>query len=503
MRYAEFGKNCYCWLVTRIALRFFCLALASAAINACGVQTPVDTGEKVHAGDSDAEMRYLAFQMFTDGPGMGRDDGDCGLTGAPDRAQIERFADRLAERIGLTGHGDARLAVVIGPLAFDHGDEQIRQVISDGFDVARDRGVAIGFHIDDSKFWGCREELLADQANIERIGWDAPPSTGQYLNWGEPWRLPPQMCLTAPAIRSAARDRAGAVIANSISRELAQTEAKLFAGVMVGWETAIGIDFETRERTGYCALEGRGFGADTTRAMRDEALQDVVKGWIGLWAGELAAAGVPKNRIDSHIAFRPRQSHNDPDSYPQAVGYSTIATAFGDDWLPGFSTYPDPDLFQEIHQEMSLRTIQGWASAEGANIILDPTGPYEPDADMEAYLSTMFNHGATLTVLFGWGLGRAGEPFTSAAERDTALEAYRKFLRGEELTGSYRPGDFARAGSLPAKINRMHEQIRSFVNRGGDPSDIEPLVQEIDRLLRAGEMGKAEGLIDEVLALTA
>ena len=52
---------------------------------------------------------------------------------------------------------------------------------------------------------------------------------------------------------------------------------------------------------------------------------------------------------------------------------------------------------------------------------------------MEGYLGSLFNHGAVLVNVFGWGLGDESNPFRKIAEGSDALAAYRKFLDGEKL----------------------------------------------------------------------
>jgi hypothetical protein len=45
----------------------------------------------------------------------------------------------------------------------------------------------------------------------------------------------------------------------------------------------------------------------------------------------------------------------------------------------------------------------------------------------------MFNHGTTMTNVFGWGIGNKENLFRRATEGDEAAAAYRKFLRGARL----------------------------------------------------------------------
>ena len=53
-----------------------------------------------------------------------------------------------------------RLAFILGPIAFDHSDAEVRQIIDDGFDIALSENVAVGFHVDDAMFWSKRSDLF-------------------------------------------------------------------------------------------------------------------------------------------------------------------------------------------------------------------------------------------------------------------------------------------------------------------------------------------------------
>ncbi|MGE0529071.1 MAG: hypothetical protein AB7G93_03170 [Bdellovibrionales bacterium] len=96
---------------------------------------------------------------------------------------------------------------------------------------------------------------------------------------------------------------------------------------------------------------------------------------------------------------------------------------------PGFSIYSAwisaggmEDLFTTLKSEK----VKRWALAEGANI--------GNSKSMETYLAELYNHGAVLTTLFGWGLGQdPNMEFRYATENVQAIEAYKKFLRGEDL----------------------------------------------------------------------
>ncbi len=150
--------------------------------------------------------------------------------------------------MGARGDGLHRLGVIVGPLALDYTDAQIRTLIERTFAIASKYKIAVGLHIDDSKFWMNRRDLWSDPANVEWLDWKGTPNTGQYLNWGQPWRVAPQACFNSQAMLNEARRLAGEVIGPAIAGQVAKLretgDEALFAGVIVGWETGIGQDFE-------------------------------------------------------------------------------------------------------------------------------------------------------------------------------------------------------------------------------------------------------------------
>ena len=258
------------------------------------------------------------------------------------------------------------------------------------------------------------------------------------------------MCFNSPAIVAAVKDRAG-LIGAEIKQELAalksQGKEHLFAGVIAGWETHIGQDFETNRPLGYRALSHRGFSESNPPKDPDLERVRVVKEFMELWANSLHAAGTPREKIFCHIAFTSQglRAADAKESYAEKVHFALPEVAFSSAYRPGFSTYPEGSTFKEIHAALAEHGSPGWISAEGTNV--SPTSmPGEPT--METYLGRMFNHGAVMVNVFSWGIG--GEAmrnnfFRRATENPEALAAYAKFLRGEPLVESAAQG-FSGAG---------------------------------------------------------
>jgi len=145
--------------------------------------------KKRAAADSlkaEKETRYLAFQIFTYSPdptfalsGEGKE-----TPGMPDKASLLDYTGDIKRRIGTVGGQQTRLAVMLGPLCFEHDDAEITRFIELAFSLALETDVAVGFHVDDSMFWARRKDLWNDRNNVEAMDWDGTPCTGRRLDWG-------------------------------------------------------------------------------------------------------------------------------------------------------------------------------------------------------------------------------------------------------------------------------------------------------------------------------
>src|SRR5579871_3398930 len=215
------------------------------------------------------ETRYLAFQVFTGALDPAIAIGDSGmqpLGPMPSQDKLNAFVQDIVHRIGSVGDSHTRLAVIFGPLAFDHSDAEIRRLIAAAFAIALQQKVAIGFHLDDSMFWARRSDLWRNPDNVEWMDWNGTRTTGRRIDWGpQPKKIPPQMCFNSTAIQAEVRRRATTVIGKAIKAGVDQLRRQgkedLFAGVIAGWETQIGQDFDTGRSLGYHALTHRGFSA--------------------------------------------------------------------------------------------------------------------------------------------------------------------------------------------------------------------------------------------------
>ena len=417
--------------------------------------------------------RYLSLQIFTsryESPELAR-------SFPPAPRDLRQTIVALRDRIGLPTAGDRRLGVVLGPIAFDQTDEEVSAMIAGAFDIALETGVAIGLHLDDQMFWG-RAKELARPGNLEWLDWNGTPNTGRRLDWSEkPMKVMPQLCLNSPTVQDAVRKRAaliGSQIAAGVKRLQAAGKSDLFVGVIAGWESQIGPDFDTGKPLGYCALTNAGFGAKNSAAELDAARTRIVGEFAGLWARELVHAGVPRGKVYSHVAY--------PAEKP--------AVAFCEGCVPGFSTYPGSEQLEQSYQELARRGNPPWASCEGT--ALDPAQAWHSGKplEMESYLASLFNHGAILVNVFGWGVGNPDNPFRTTAESDEAVAAYRKFLRGETLHE-------VSTLTLPDKLHLIQAKL-PWVAEHGD-AQLKDEIKKMTDAVREKRYAEVERIADDIL----
>ncbi len=458
------------------------------------------------------DTQYLAFQVFTGSPSPNIPIGGSGtqpLDAPPSKATMKQFVREIVDQIGATGDPQHKLAFIIGPLAFDHTDDQLQQIVRDAFEIAVELNIAVGFHIDDSIFWARRSDLWSDPKNVEWLNREGTPNTGRRIDWGpQPIKLAPQMCFNSPAIEAEVTRLANQVIGRAIREEvsklIAQGRSELFAGVIVGWETQIGQDFETSQYLGYCALANRGFDSTQVSSMLDAERVKAVQAFIQLWAGGIKQAGIDARKIYSHTALITQSAFDTMNltdmSYSRFNHFAPSEVSFGVDYKPGFSTYPQPGLMEQLYADLQKHGNPAWASAEGSTVI---PSALESAVKTETYLSWMFNHHATLVNIFGWGIASKGEnPFWKAAASSEAVAAYRKFLSGQPLIEETTDQASIIEGRLSGKIKEIQAALPEWFRQHPDQqSRITLLMNQLEAAIKAGDYQAAGTAADSVLEL--
>jgi hypothetical protein len=320
----------------------------------------------------------------------------------------------------------------------------------------------------------------------------------------------PQLCLSSKDVRKAVSKRAsviGAAVADGVRKLHLAGKDELFLGVIAGWETQIGRDFDTGKDLGYRSLINGGYSKANPPADLDVARSKVAQEFAAFWAQSLIEAGVPRGKVYSHIAYlsetmyklaRRMNPANMSSSYLRAINFTPPATAFCDACIPGLSTYPQPGHLEQWQAELRKHGNPPWASCEGT--AMDP-GEAERTGKgmaMEGYLGNLFNHGAVLVNIFGWGVGQKDNPFRKAAENDIALAAYRKFLRGAKLEQAPIPIPALPPADLPEKIHKIQATLPGWIQKNG-PSQVKDSVERLGRLLQAQRFDEAAIVADSIL----
>ncbi len=461
--------------------------------------------QKAFAGDS---TRYLALQIFTGGFVS----KEIGRNFPPQPEDLRKLVVDMRERIGVVGADGRCLGFVFGPLAFDNTDEQVRRLIAIGFDIALETGVAVGFHIDDSMFWGRLEELNAPE-NLESLDWKGTLNTGRRLDWSAtPTKILPQLCINSKAVRNAVSQRAaviGGEVATGVEKLHAAGKDNLFLGVIAGWETQIGRDFETGNYLGYHALTNAGYSATKPPADIDAARVKLTNEFICFWVQSLLDAGVSKGKVYSHIAYMTepmykvsRRMNRAKGSVPylETINFTPPSTAFCDSCIPGVSTYPQPGHLEQWQAELSKHGNPPWASCEGTAIDPGDLAHAGSGMKMEGYLGRLFNHGAVLVNVFGWGVGDKDNPFRKAAENDNALAAYRKFLRGEKLAEASMPVPVVPPEGLREKMQKIQATLPGWIEKNG-PARVKDHVAKLQESMKEQRFDEVEKAADAILKI--
>lgn len=448
---------------------------------------------------ADSETRYLLFQMFTAGAEPGQALGaTVALREMPDRATIRTFARGLKERIGNVGDRRRKLGLMLGPLALDHSDAQVRQLIRDAFAEARSLDMALALHLDDAMFWTRHAGLqAAGSAHLEWTDWAATKNTGRRIDWGpSPAKLAPQLCFNSAPVVKAVQER-GALIGSEVAREVQALKAEgrehLFAGIVAGWETMLGRDFDSDRATGFCALTNNGYSRSKPPPDMQAARDKVVSDFMALWATSLRNAGVPEHRIYNHIAFTAQGLNGNVSDHPGGD------SAFGGPWRPGFSTYPAPGALAETLALLQRHGSPPWASVEGTNVV--PNG-MPGERTMETYLGRMFNRGAMLVNIFAWGVGpddARRNPFRVPTEGPDAIAGYRTFLEGKVLREV--PAEPFSLQSFQRKLQTLQQQLPQWVQRTRRQADAEAAMRRIDGHAKRGDLPAADAAVDDALGL--
>jgi len=399
---------------------------------------PVATSLSGFAAEPSAPQ-YLLFQIFLGGP-----DPRSGIyLKNRSKDDILRFVRQIATAARPERSDPNRiLGFAIGPIAMDQGEDDAKSVIRDAFDIAWQTDMAVALHLDDYMFWAQARVpdgrlLRGAEGTAEWKDWLETPAQGLEIGWLPNVKLAPQMCYESPKVKEFTtywtKDVIGQEAKRQFDRLIQAGKAKLFAGVIAGWESNLAY--------GYCSLSRLGYSAQNPPADFDHERELVLQRHIESWAKGISDAGIPRDLIFTHLGPIPKRDYDKltailPRSrireIPQSTAFRAFWTAFNSYSSPGFSAYADDGHYEDIYQAVRAYGRGTWAMAEGTNVVLGAP-PARSLLPWETYLARSFNHGAKIVDLFGGFQGEGAGEFGRSTEGDEAVVAYRKFLRGDRL----------------------------------------------------------------------
>ena len=225
--------------------------------------------------------QYLIFQMFLGGPGG----GDVFRRGAT-KDDMLQFARRIKDTVRPTSvHPNRILGFSIGPITMDEGENDVRSVIRDAFDVALATDMAVALHLDDYMMWA--QARLPDgrllrtvQGSAEWSDWSRTPAGRLQIGWLANAQLAPQLCYENPEVKDFTvhwtRDVIGREVRQQFDRLVQAGKEKLFAGVIIGWKSNLA--------QGYCSLSYLGYSGRNPPADFDREREQILQRHIERWA---------------------------------------------------------------------------------------------------------------------------------------------------------------------------------------------------------------------------
>lgn len=439
-------------------------------------------------------------------------------------------AREIASHIGTTGDGKrAQLGFNILIAPFMMSEQDMPKIIRSAFRVARERNMALHIAMESHYHWENRPDLWNwfdpkspgynpnNKNNVEWVDWKGSAHPARYLNWGVPIKLPPHMCYTSPKVRAEVERLVKQVVAPAVKTELdalkQSGKAYLLSGITVTSEPSLDNytnidrideklarmmdkDKAPKTRLGYCALSHLGFSESKPPKDMERALAEINRDWAELWAGQFVAAGIPSTYLYTHVAAATGMV-GEPGA---ELTNAPIWAAFNKHSRPGFTTYPVGKLapgFDDIYVEVERNGNLPWGGVEATLL--------NPAISWKEYLSRHFDHGAAMVNILGFyegaeiiALGKKDGP-----RGESALAAFRAFLTNQSLAGGEPASGESQGSRVQKKVQNLQSRIDGWVQRGGNPGKIQPLVKDFERLMKAGNVDEAETRLDEALSILA
>ena len=337
-----------------------------------------------------------------------------------------------------------------GPMLLTQSIEEMQYQVHEAFDLAEEYNVPVYFQLDDCNNYtdafgsGVTPKFYE---NPDWCEWVAFPAAGEewggqshgrlpyyWFNWGSWMHVQAFPCFQSPGFRqfvvTQMQDGVMEPLMERYNQLIAQGKEYLFAGMAIGWETHVpdysinntninrnnlpvnslaGDQMQLWEATefGYHSLHLKGYDSYNL-----SALDTVVHDYIELLAKTANDAGVPKEKIFSHIVgIRSAQNK-------MISNYPPIWTAVNDYCIPGFTMSPVTapyDLYTlNLRIKEADNTQNNFACAEGYARGLDGSFAIADD-----YFDSMFKNGCSLVTVYGWGRAAADSKFAASHSKSS------------------------------------------------------------------------------------
>ncbi|AKJ63645.1 hypothetical protein [Kiritimatiella glycovorans] len=388
---------------------------------------------------ADTHERYLLFNM---GPRSGFNVKRPGTITAE---TFDEFRDAFA---GLpASHIRPGCKLIFSYLAVDI--ETLKQSLRNYLEAAEATGTPVMVKFDGEQWWQNRPDLWNwwdpdlpgyDPANAKNVEWrhwgpEYALKVG-WRNWGRQIRVQPPPNLMSPEYRRACHEAMDELLPIIVRwwRELPREKKHLFAGLNVGWESAIGVngfyypngnellddppeddpDYGlTRKDVLSRGAVQIGYAAVRTAGLRDRGniteddLVEVIRLHLEDLSRHVREAGIPRERIFTH-------------GWGNEFGEKLYNAAVNRYSCPGWSDYwyaMDPNRDEGMMRALELSDAPWWGAVEWMLL-----RPYKTELWARAMRQTLAHPRCRLLCMYNWHKVRDNPPL---------LEAARQTVRGE------------------------------------------------------------------------
>lgn len=303
----------------------------------------------------------------------------------PDTMTIESL-NLIKNTVGSVGNTlDRKLGFGVSLPFFYCSTDQLKLSLNKIFLLAETTGMPAYITLDGYEFWNSRPDLwnwydntkpgydIENKNNVEWKGWNKDFAVKEgYRNWGSLFNTGmPHPNLASPKVIAESKKALSLIcpyIANWY-KNLPQEKKYLFAGIKIGWEVGIGINYfypsastpdasepwTKCDQIGYAAVKTSGLASSGTLTT---AQIDIV---VSKYQNELAMTanefGIPRNKLYTHVGIG--------DDSTSLLKFQSSLSAFCEFAMPGWSLYSNNNGPLPIKSALDNKNWNTWwATAE-------------------------------------------------------------------------------------------------------------------------------------------